>query len=87
MSVHVTIGGHFCGQQQPHAAHTWQTPPVYGTSTYPAAHQCAGLSVTCNHHLDNPTGLACTRELGHADGCVYESGSYVDDRHADGGHG
>lgn len=34
-------------------------------------------------------GLSCIREDGHTGGCVYVSGSgsYVKDRHRDGGHG
>ena len=38
-----TIAGHFCGQTQPHAAHEWHTPPVYGAATFTSTYQCAGL--------------------------------------------
>jgi hypothetical protein len=34
----------------------------------------------CPQHLGDPDGLACTRDEGHAPGCVYE-GSWVADRH------
>lgn len=42
----------------------------------------------CPEHLHGGT-LACTRELGHAFGCSYQSstGSDLDDAHTDGGHG
>ncbi|HET7736738.1 MAG TPA: hypothetical protein VFK52_12230 [Nocardioidaceae bacterium] len=39
------IAGHFCGQKQPHAAHTWQTPPTYGATYVIGVYQCAGLFV------------------------------------------
>ena len=38
-----TIAGHYCGQTQPHAAHIWQTPPVYGSTSIVQTFQCAGL--------------------------------------------
>jgi hypothetical protein len=44
----------------------------------------------CQHHLwGEPHGLTCTRPVGHRGGHVYldQTGSAVDDRHADGGHG
>ncbi|WP_203338600.1 hypothetical protein [Nocardioides limicola] len=44
----------------------------------------------CQHQLwDAPDGLRCARPTGHSDGHVYldSSGSSVNDRHADGGHG
>jgi hypothetical protein len=37
------IAGHYCGQTQPHAAHDWQTPPVYGSTALVATYQCGGL--------------------------------------------
>lgn len=36
------IAGHFCGQWQPHAAHTWTTPPAFGSITFIGTYQCAG---------------------------------------------
>jgi hypothetical protein len=39
-----TIAPDYCGQQQPHAAHIWHTPPTYGTTTLIQEHQCAGLT-------------------------------------------
>ena len=44
----------------------------------------------CEHRfLDNPDGLLCTRQDVHAVGHTYasSSGSSVDDRHTEGGHG
>lgn len=38
------IAKHYCGQAQPHAAHSWTTPPIYGTATITNYYQCAGLS-------------------------------------------
>lgn len=38
------VAGHYCGQTQPHAAHTWQTPPIYGQATFISTYQCAGLT-------------------------------------------
>ena len=38
------IRGHFCGQTQPHAAHVWQTPEVYGSATLIDQYQCGGYS-------------------------------------------
>jgi hypothetical protein len=38
------ISGHFCGQWQPHDAHTWQTPAAYGAVTFIGTYQCAGFS-------------------------------------------
>lgn len=42
----------------------------------------------CTHHLFGGP-LVCVRTDAHATGHVYASqaGSYVDDRHRDGGHG
>jgi len=39
-----TIAGHFCGQSQPHGAHEWHTPPVYGSTAIISTYQCAGLA-------------------------------------------
>lgn len=46
----------------------------------------------CEHHLaGDPTALACERTTEHTPGagCVYrtETGSDVNDKHTDGGHG
>lgn len=46
----------------------------------------------CDHHIaDDPTGLQCTRTDAHdpaaRGGHIYITGSYVNDRHTDGGHG
>lgn len=41
---YVGTRGHYCGQVQPHPAHVWQTPPVYGSATVISTYQCAGLS-------------------------------------------
>jgi hypothetical protein len=38
------LAGHYCGQKQPHAAHMWQTPPIYGATTFVSTYQCAGLA-------------------------------------------
>lgn len=38
------IAGHYCGQTQPHAAHTWQTPPTYGSAAFISTYQCAGTT-------------------------------------------
>lgn len=38
------IAGHYCGQTQPHAAHTWQTLPTYGSAMFVITHQCAGTT-------------------------------------------
>lgn len=38
------IAAHYCGQTQPHAAHTWQTPPIYGATTFISTYQCAGAT-------------------------------------------
>lgn len=46
MSDHETITGHYCGQVQPHNAHTWETPPTYGSATFISIYQCAGASMT-----------------------------------------
>lgn len=38
----------------------------------------------CAHHLgDDPTALACTLPLGHANGCVYVGTTLDDTKHAD----
>lgn len=42
----MNIAEQFCGQTQPHAAHWWQTPQVYGTTTLVSHYQCAGLAHT-----------------------------------------
>ena len=43
----------------------------------------------CTQTLGDRTGLICTLEADHANGCVFVSGhgSEVDDRHGEGGHG
>lgn len=44
----------------------------------------------CDHRmLNDPTGLTCTRDDCDGRGHVYHSssGSQVDDKHPDGGHG
>jgi len=43
MNEKVTVAGHYCGQTQPHAAHVWETPRVYGAATLISTYQCAGL--------------------------------------------
>ena len=40
----INIAPDYCGQKQPHDAHPWHTPPIYGAATIVTNHQCAGLS-------------------------------------------
>lgn len=40
------IAGHFCGQSQPHGAHDWRTPEVYGSTSSVSTYQCGGLNAT-----------------------------------------
>ena len=40
----------------------------------------------CSHHLSNGP-LVCSLPNGHQFGHVYVTGSAVDDRHSEGGHG
>ena len=59
----------------------------------PALATVTPLRRACDHRLGGaPDGLPCTNpnpHPGHGRGCTHESnsGSWVDDRHADGGHG
>lgn len=39
------IADHYCGQLQPHLAHTWTPPAIAGVAMYVSVHQCAGLIV------------------------------------------
>jgi hypothetical protein len=38
------IESHYCGQRQPHDAHVWQTPQVYGSTQLIHSYQCAGYA-------------------------------------------
>ena len=39
-----TIGADYCGQKQPHSAHTWRDPGVYGSIQIRTERQCAGIT-------------------------------------------
>jgi hypothetical protein len=71
------------------SATTLPTPGPAGVAAAPAR-RGAATTETCAHPLwGDSTGLRCVRPVGHAGGHVYHdsTGSAIDDRHADGGHG
>jgi hypothetical protein len=39
-----TIAGQYCGQIQPHPAHVWETPRLFGSTTIKVPRQCAGTT-------------------------------------------
>lgn len=82
------IAPDYCGQRQPHAAHSWETPPIYGSASFIVSHQCAGLSVVVEPGLcwhDSGIGLSdrdtwrCELKAGHlgAHECERNGGTAV----------
>jgi hypothetical protein len=69
---------------------TTQPAPAPAAAAPAPTRRGAANTEACAHQLwDDPTGLQCVRPVGHADGHVYHdlTGSAIDDRHDDGGHG
>lgn len=67
MSSNEGISGHFCGQQQPHAAHIWQTPQVYGSTSVVGTYQCGGLVLAGHRQFTDGTGTWCYRDCSMPD--------------------